>query len=155
MPLSFQIEDVDTFARDGAGIFPRHFEELSLHKDKIKFGLDFDLYRKVEKEGLTHILTVRDDGKMIGYIVSLVVKHHPHNMDSGLYSTTDMFYVLPEYRATGRGIGVKMLIENERRLRELGVTRMSISTKLKDAHLEFFIKMGYEPTDLVFHKMLI
>jgi len=150
MPLSFHVEDVDTFARDGAEIFPRHFNELSLNRDKIPFGLDFDLYRHVEQQKMLHILTARLDGKIIGYVLSLVVTHHPHNKDAGPYSTTDMFYVLPEHR---NGTGVKLLMENERRLKALGVKRMAISTKLKDAHLDLFSKLGFEATDLVFHKI--
>lgn len=150
MDLSFQIEDVNTFARDGAALFPRHFEELSLEQDKIPFGLDFDMYRQAEKNKLTYILTARLEGNIIGYVVSLVAKHHPHNKDAGMYSTTDMFWVSPEHR---NGTGIRLLIENERRLKEMGVRRMAISTKLKDAHLDLFEKLGYRATDIVFHKV--
>lgn len=150
MPLTFQIEDVDSFARDAAEIFPRHFRELALNQEAIAFGLDFEIYREVEKKNVLQILTARLDGKIIGYVLSLVVKHHPHNKDAGPYSTTDMFYVLPEHR---NGTGVRLLIENEKRLRELGVRRMAISTKLKNAHLDLFTQLGYQATDLVFNKV--
>lgn len=150
MPLSFQIENFDTFLQDGAHIFPLHYAELSLNKDKIPFGLDSEMYHNAEKNQLLHILTARVDGRMIGYVVSLVAKHHPHNRDAGPYSTTDMFYVLPKHR---NGTGVRLLMENERRLKALGVRRMGISTKLKDAHLDLFSKLGFEATDLLFHKV--
>lgn len=151
MPLQFQIEDVDTFARDGAELFPRHFEELSLNQEAIPFGLDFDMYRQAEANKLTYILTARHEGRIIGYVVSLVAKHHPHNKDAGPYSTTDMFWVAPEHR---NGTGVRLLLENERRLKNLGVRRMAISTKIKDAHLDLFGKLGFQATDIVFHKLL-
>lgn len=151
MALSFQTEDFDTFLKDGAHIFPVHFEELSLNKEKIPFGLDSEMYHNCEENRMLHILTARLDGEMIGYVLSLVVKHHPHNRDAGPYSTTDMFYVKKEHR---NGTGVRLLMENERRLKEMGVRRMSISTKLKNAHIDLFSKLGFSPTDLVFHKVL-
>lgn len=150
MPVTFQIEDFDTFYRDGQHIFPVHFEELSLNKDKIPYGIDEEIYHTCERNRMLLILTARLDGRMIGYVLSLVVKHHPHNKDAGPYSTTDMFYILPEHR---NGIGVRLLLENQRRLRQLGVRRMSISTKLKDSHLELFARLGFKATDMVFHKI--
>lgn len=151
MRLTFQRESFDTFLQDGAALFPRHFEELSLHKDKVPFSLDADMYHRAEANQMLYILTMRLDGEMIGYIVSLVAKNHAHNKDAGPYSTTDMFYVAPEHR---NGNGARLLMENERRLKALGVKRMAISTKLKDVHLDLFTSLKFQATDLVFHKIL-
>ena len=150
--LRFQTESVDDFARDGAAIFPLHFEELSLNKDKIPYRLDLDWYRKIEEQKLLYILTARLDGKLVGYHLSMVMKHHIHNADAGAYATTDMFYVLPEHR---NGIGVKLILEWKQRMIDMGVKRIAISTKLKDNHLELFQKLGFQATDLMFHQVLI
>jgi ribosomal protein S18 acetylase RimI-like enzyme len=151
MPLTFQRECVDDFKRDSVALLPRHFEELSLHKDKVGFAMDFDMYHRAEKNRMLYILTARVDGQMVGYIISLVAKNHGHNRDAGPYSTTDMFWVAPECR---NGTGAKMLMENERRLKALGVKRAAISSKLKDLHLELFTRLGWQATDMVFHKFL-
>lgn len=151
--ITFQREMWETFWRDGQPIFPIHFKELALNQEKIPMDMDAEVYQKLEDRNVLHILTARKDSKLIGYHISLIVKSHPHNKNAGMYATTDMFYILPEYRKGGAG--TRLLIAAEKAIQNLGVTRMALSTKLH--HLpnrELLEKLGWTATDIVFHKLL-
>jgi GNAT superfamily N-acetyltransferase len=149
--LSFNIEKWKDFYKDAQIIFPRHYEELSLEKGRVPMALDFEKYQQVEDTGYLHILTMRSDGKLIGYYLALIVVH-PHYKTGGLFSSCDMFYVLPEYRKGGTG--AKLLVMAEESLKDRGVLKASMSVKLKQNHSELLQGLGWEPTDLVLQKVL-
>lgn len=151
MSVSFQRETWRDFYPDAQQIFPIHFRELSLHQDEIPAGCDSEIYETLEDKGFLLVITARDGRKLVGYYVGMVFDHHPHNKDAGRVSTTDMFYMLPEYRT---GNGAKLLISAEIHLRKFGVRKAAISTKLKQDHRKLFEALGWEATDIVFHKLL-
>ena len=97
------------------------------------------------------VVSVRKDGELIGYHMGLIVTH-PHYKDAGLMSTTDMFYILPEHRKGG--VGAKLIMAVEAAMRERGVVKAFISTKLHQNHTDLFEALGWEPTDTVFSKIL-
>ena len=146
--ITFQLEPWEYLIRDGQEIFVRHYEELSLEKDRVPLGMDFACYQDLENKGYLHVLTCRKDGKLIGYYIAIVIAHHPHYKDSGPMSTTDMFYILPEFR-TG-GTGAKLLMMAAKTLKERGVTKATISVKLKQDHTELLEKLGWIATDKIF-----
>lgn len=150
--LTFQVEPYQNLLNEAQDIFKIHFEELALHKDKIAMGLDHECYLSMEAKGLLHVVTARKDGKLIGYYIGICLDHHPHNKDAGPVATTDMFYIVPSHR---HGAGAKLLMMVEKTLRERGVKKASLSTKLHHLTNRALLEaLGWEATDLVFHKLL-
>lgn len=149
---TFQLEKWAVLIADGKEIFAKHYDELSLEKDRIPLGMDFDTYQDMENRGILHVLSCRKDGTLIGYYIAIVINHHPHYKTSGPVSTTDMFYILPEHR-TG-GCGARLLMMAEKTLRERGVHKAFISVKLKMDHSALLEKLGWTATDKVFAKIL-
>jgi GNAT superfamily N-acetyltransferase len=149
--LSFQIEKWKDFYKDAVSIFPRHYEELSLEKGRVPMCFDCDKYQIVEDAGNLHILTVRTSGKLIGYYVAVIVVH-PHYKTGGLFSSCDMFYILPEYRRGGTG--TKLIVMAEESMKNRGVLKSSMSVKLHQDHSALLRGLGWEPTDLVLQKVL-
>jgi GNAT superfamily N-acetyltransferase len=150
--ITFQVEPFGNLIRDGQEIFKTHYEELALHKEAIPLGMDFDMYLDMEKMGVVHVLTARADEKLVGYYIALIVKNHPHNKDAGPAATTDMFYMLPSHRRGGAG--AKLLVMAEKMLRDRGVKKATISTKVKFSNRELLEALGWEHTDVVFQKVL-
>jgi hypothetical protein len=149
--VSFQIEKWAQLIADGVEIFKRHYDELSLEKNRIPLGMDFSCYQDLEDKGYLHVLTCRKDGILIGYYIAIIIAHHPHYKDSGPMSTTDMFYILPEHR---NGCGAKLLLMAEKTLKERGVAKATISVKLKQDHTELLEALGWSATDKVFQKVI-
>ena len=145
--ITFQLEHWKSLIADGQEIFKKHYEELSLEKNRVPLGMDFDCYQDLENKGYLHVLTCRKDTKLIGYYIAIIIAHHPHYKDSGPMSTTDMFYILPEHRS---GVGARLLMMAVKTLKERGVTKATISVKLKQDHTELLEKLGWTATDKVF-----
>jgi GNAT superfamily N-acetyltransferase len=148
--LTFQVEKFAQFELDLRPIIPLHYEELALNKDRIKLDLDFRRYERIEQERQMLIATVRDDGRLVGYSVELVLPHL-HYQNAGLMAWTDIYFVLPQYR---NGTGARLIAFAERKLRELGVVKSYRSCKAHQDHTRLFEAMGYRHSDLVFTKML-
>lgn len=141
-----------TVAPDIGSITTLHWEMLGLDRDQIKPDMDYDRYAALDQSGMLHCITVRDGGKLVGYILTLISKNL-HYKSSPPMGITDMYFLLPEYRNRG-GIGVKMYLELERSLKGLGICRVHTSCKVHEDHQEMFEKLGWRLTDKTFSKYL-
>src|SRR5215469_14255804 len=121
MKLNYRVEPWHPFYEDAAEIFPKHWAELALDKDKIPLALDTERYDAMEKAGILHTVVARTyDGAVVGYYIAFLLPH-VHYKTSGLMAFTDIYYILPEFR---KGIaGVNLFVEAERTMRAKGVTK--------------------------------
>jgi hypothetical protein len=149
--ITFQVERWREFAPDGYQIFPRHWEDLSLDRDKISLSVDDPKYQQLDDLGILHIVTARKDGRLIGYFLSFLMIH-PHYKDAGMMAVADIYYLLPEARSGGTG--VKLFAEVEKSLRERGVIKAYLSCKIHQDHTELFTRLGWKATDIMFTKHL-
>jgi len=148
--LSFSVEQAAVVLRDAAELFPLQWQELGLNKDKIAgIAPNEEQYRLLEQEGHLHCVTVRIDGKMVGYYISSVL-NHLHYKDAGLMAFTDLYFLSPEYRRGG--IGTKMLLFLEQTLKARGVVKIYLSTKAHADNGPLFEALGYRFTDRIFAK---
>jgi GNAT superfamily N-acetyltransferase len=148
--IRFAVEGAATVLTDAEAIFPTQFEELSLDRPRIAhIAPDRDRYLDLENRGMLHCVTVRADGRMVGYYISAIATHL-HYADAGRMSHTDLYYLLPEFRRGG--IGAQMLIFDENTVKERGVVKIYRSTK---AHLDnrpLLQALGHRLSDYVLTK---
>lgn len=148
---TFQVESWRTLAQDADRIFLSHWADLALDKEEINLSVNHELYIAMNEQGKILVVTARVDSHIAGYIVSWM-SPHPHYLNYGLQSTTDAFYVLPQHRRGG--LGVKMFLFNEAALRDLGVRKMTISTKVHEDHSAIFEALGWTLSDKVYTKLV-
>jgi ribosomal protein S18 acetylase RimI-like enzyme len=149
--ITFQEEPFGKFFDDAQELFCQHWKELALNQEKIPMDLDRERYETLEKAEMLFVLTVRDDEKIVGYLVAFPMSH-PHYKSSGLFALTDMYWVAPEYR---HGIGTKLFIEFEQRMRKRGVVQIMTGCKRHQDHTALFEALGWTNSDLTFVKVLI
>lgn len=149
--ITFQQEKWREFAKEAQPIFTKHWEELALDRDKIDLSLDHPKYEQLDEVGALHIVTVRKNGRLVGYFLSFLMIH-PHYKEAGLMAVTDFYYLLPEARSGGTG--AKLFIEVEKLLRKRGVVKVYLSCKLHQDHTKLFKRLGWRPTDTTFTKYL-
>lgn len=149
--LKFQVEKFSAIRKEAEPIFERHWREVAVDQDGIQYAPDWSKYDQMESAGILHTLTVRFDGKLVGYFIALVLGH-PHYSTSGPMAMTDVYYILPEFRRGGAG--AKMLAALEHSLRALNVTKAYLSTKVHQDHSILFEQMGWKLTDKCFTKLL-
>jgi GNAT superfamily N-acetyltransferase len=141
--IDSEIEEVSGF----------HWEELALDKLLFQRDLDHEQYLALDNLGRMHVVTARDDGRLVGYAVWFVMPHHLHYKSSGQVALADMYFIKREYRKGG--LGVRMFRESERGLRERGVIRAHASCKVHEDHTKMFEMMGWAHTDSTLSKVLV
>ena len=144
-------EDVDPwkFLDELKEIFPVHYEELCVTKE-YELEPDYDAYKRLADCNWLRCITCRCDAELIGYIV-FVVQPHLH-YKSCLTAFEDIYYVKKEYRK-GR-VGLRLFKYAEDVLKQRGVNRMIMHTKVHMDHSRIFEYLGYKNTDKLFSKML-
>lgn len=141
-----------TIDQDIEAVAAYHWDDLALDKLLFVRDLDHEKYFQMDQLGMLHIVTARDDGKLVGYIICFVMPHI-HYKSSGLVALADMYFILKEYRQGG--LGVRMFRYMEAGLKFRGVIRAHMSCKLHENHTKLFEGMGWTLTDLTFSKLLV
>jgi GNAT superfamily N-acetyltransferase len=144
-------EDVDAFEflPELKKILPLHYEELSVTKE-YELEPDYAHYENIAKAGLLRTITVRADNELIGYIIFCVHGHLHYK--SCMTAFEDIYFVKKEYRK-GR-VGIRLFQYAEKVLKERGVNRIILSTKVHLDNSKLFEYLGYKWTDKTFSKML-
>lgn len=150
--ITFQEEKFSDCIDEGLPLLKNHYKEVALNQDEIPLDIDFDGYLMLESLGKLFVLTVRDEGKLIGYH-SVILSHSLHYR-STLFGDTDIFYVSPDHR--GGRLGLRLFKESEARLKPKGVKQVLVQHKL---HVHPYIGkileyLGYREIEHVYAKTL-
>jgi hypothetical protein len=150
--LEFAVEKYKVVWEEGdRGLFQKHWEDLAIDK-VIPWDLNHELYTEMESKGMLHVVTARCDGRIVGYHVGILAPHL-HYKSAGIMCYEDMYYLLPEFRIGGAGAKLFMFIEDS--LREKGITKWFLSTKLHQDHSLLFKALGFRLQDLCYTKLLV
>ena len=144
--LTFQKERFSDIAPDLPPLFLRHFEEVAHDKDRISLAPDWEGYSMLEAAGRLHIITARDDGKLVGYFFA-DIGYGLHNHTS-LISGTDMFYLDPEYR---KGLNGYRLLKTA--IEGLEFDKMKIQTKIDRNLGRIFERLGFRAAEIVYTRV--
>lgn len=151
--ISAQIEPIRDYFEEISALLPTHYDELSEHKLRgIPLDPNFGLYQAREDVGEVISVTLREEGKLIGYLVSFVSPGIHYQ--TCLTSITDIFFVYPDQR--GLAGGAMLFKEWEQECKRRGVTLMAAGFKSKHAkHAKALLEMlGFFEAEIIFWKFL-
>ena len=94
--ITFQQEAPSPFADEAVELFKRHYEEVAERQDVIELDPNIERYNLLYKAKTLEIHTARDDGKLIGYSLWVVVNHLHYK--KSITASSDVIYISPEYR---------------------------------------------------------
>lgn len=141
--LTAQPEPFGPFLAEVQPLLPRHYEELSLHKDRFDLNPQFGEYARRDAGGMVLCVTLRSQGRLVGYFVGFVAPGL-HYADC-LTLTTDIFWLAPEQR--GQRGGVKLFKAVEAEARRRGVKLIMGGSKNHHDTSRLFSALGYEPVE--------
>lgn len=147
--ITYNDEDPTVFFGELAPILPEHYEELCVTKD-FPLEPDFAAYDRLNTARMLKAVTCRNDGELVGYII-FIIQPHLHYM-SCITAFEDLYYVKKEYRK-GR-TGIKLFQFSEKVLKDAGVKRIIMHTKIHMDNSRLFEYLGYKNTDKLFTKLL-
>jgi hypothetical protein len=111
--LTFSTESWTKIRAELEPLFNLHWREMPMDEN-IPQCMDEDTYAKLEQIGWLHVLTARDEGKLVGYYVSLITRHLHYNV---LISACDIYFLLPDYRRATNAL--RMLMAYEQAMRDI------------------------------------
>lgn len=150
MNVSIQCERLEDILEEMQEIFPIHWEELALNKDKVPLDPQYDIYLAREAMDELLLVTVRKQGDLLGYFVGFIAPGLHYK--TCLTCTMDIFYIHPDYR--GSALGLKLFRYVERELKVRGVQRWFMGSKLhKDASF-LFEAIEAKPVETYYSKWL-
>lgn len=148
--LTYGKEKLAECYAEGVELLHLHWQEIAPYQDLLTLNPDMDIYRTAEEKGTLHIITARDNGKLVGYII-LMVHRHLHYKHV-LIATDDIHFLHPDYRQGGAG--VRLFMSAEKEMRKLGVKILVMRTKANHDHGVLFERLGYSALDRTFSKRL-
>ncbi len=109
--ISAQIESFVQCAEELAKLFPQHWEELALFKDRMPLSPQWQEYARREHIGQLFLATVRWNGKIVGYYTAQIAPGFHYS--TTLTATHDLVYIVPEAREKGLALPLFRCVERE------------------------------------------
>lgn len=147
--ITYHEEDPTVFFKELAPILPEHYEELCVTKD-FPLEPDFAAYDRLNTAGMLKAVTCRSDKSLVGYIIFIVQPHLHYRSCTTAFE--DLYYVKKEFRK-GR-TGIRLFQFAEKVLKDAGVKRIILHTKIHMDNSRLFEYLGYKNTDKLFTKLL-
>ena len=151
MSTVYAVEDPATFIEELKEIIPAHYDELCVTKD-FPLAPDYEAYGRLYVADMLRCITARDEGSnaLIGYALFIVNPHLHYKTCRTAFE--DIYFLKKEYRL-GR-TGIRLFQFAEKALREDGVHRIIMHTKIHLDNSRLFEYLGYKHTDKLYTKIL-
>lgn len=151
--ISAGIESFEKGLPELSLLTPRHYEELSQHKDR-SIPLDplYPLYIARERAGELLYVTLRENGSLIGYFIGFIAPGMHYS--SCLTLTMDIVYVVPERRGNGGGLVLGQTIEREAKRRGVRAWLMGYKEEHADFMHRMLVALGFKPFERTMVKWL-
>lgn len=124
--ITYQRESFSSIVEEAQPLVKRHWQEIALFHDKLPLDVNYPLYFARERAGQLEIITARSNGALIGYIMQICGPGV--HFQSVEFSLNDAIWLDPAYREGW--VGIKLIIEMEKRLRERGVKVFEFQPKI-------------------------
>lgn len=145
--ITAQVEPYAACLPELVAIYPGHWEEIALDRDKPEAALDpmWEVYAQRDADGQLLLVTLREAGELLGYFLGFKAPGLHYRRCLTYHS--DIFYVVPKAR---RRFGGKRLLRAViAECRRHGVKRMFVGEKLHKPSGRLFKAMGFEPVEMI------
>jgi hypothetical protein len=140
--ITAQVEPFMARVEELKALLGNHYQELALNKDKVPLSPQWHVYDAREKNGEICFVTLRESGRMIGYIILFVTPGLHYS--TCLTAIMDIAFVSPDFRDPfGKGF-LKMMDCAEAELKRRGVKRWFMGTKIHKNISMFFKRRQFD-----------
>ena len=148
--LTAQVESFTERLPEFQPLFPLHWEELALNKDKVPLDPQYDIYIERERRGELLFVTLRELGEPVGYFIGFIAPGLHYK--TCLTCTMDIFFVRPDRRNGSAGVRLFRFVEQE--LRRRGVHRWFMGSKVHADASALFERIGAAKVETYYSKWL-
>lgn len=148
--ITYQVEVFTDIIDEIKDLIPLHWDEVACNKDVIKLDPDWEQYKLLVALGKIHMVTVRDDKKLVGYFITVITNDLHYR--TVVTATTDIFFLLKEYRKGFAGYKLFKILEDT--LKCKGVTKIHTGCKVSLDISPMLYRLGYKEIEKTFSKLL-
>lgn len=148
--LTAQVENLTDSLEEMKPLFPIHWEELALNKDRVPLDPQYDVYLARDAAGGILYVTLRQDGKLVGYFVGFIAPGLHYQ--TCLTLTMDIYWTHPSIRGGTAAIRLFRTVEKEAKRR--GVQRVVYGSKNHKDSSRLFGALGCEPIETYHSKWI-
>lgn len=149
--ITAQVENWNDLKDEVVPLLIKHYDEVGQNKEKMKLAYDVDKFNRLSLLGIFHIVTVRQNGKLVGYHAG-IIDTLMHYKDI-LANDGDAYWIDPSCRGAG-GAVLKLFSEVERSSKSRGVKVLYDITKLYADHDKLFQHLGYKAIERRYSKWI-
>jgi hypothetical protein len=148
--ITAQVETAKDALPELMQLFPLHWKKLALQQDKVPLQPEYTKYLQMENEGKLLLVTLRAEGRLVGYWVSFLGPELHYS--SCLAAKMDIWFIHPDC-AKGRAV-VTLGKAVEKELRRRGVLRWYAGEKLHSPCGKLYTMLGMEPVETYYLKWI-
>lgn len=148
--ITAQVESLTETLPEMIPLFPLHWEELALNRDKVPLDPQYEVYLERDKRGEVILVTLREAGALMGYFVGFIAPGLHYR--SCLTCTMDIFYVHPDHRGKRGGVKLFSFVRDE--LKRRGVQRWFVGSKWHKDASRLFEFMGFDKVETYYSMWL-
>lgn len=146
------MESFASIASDLAKLFPLHWQELALFKDRIPLCPQYHEYVARDEAGKLFVVTGRWDGRIVSYYIAQVMPGFHY--ETTLTATGDIAYVTSDVRDRGLALPMFRLVEKELRRRKTKVWYSGYKTDNDMGMPRLLTALKFQPADTYMVKWL-
>lgn len=150
--ITAQVESFERAMPELAAIFPRHWEELALFRDKMPLAPQFAEYIRRERAGQLFLVTVRVDGRIAAYYTAQVAPGFHYG--ATLTAHMDMMFVVPDQRERGLALPLFRKVEDELRRRGVQLWYSGYKAHKPNQLDRLLPRLGFQPADVYMVKWI-
>ena len=146
--MQFQREIfTEELGNEGEALINIHHAEVSGEIAHLPARVPYEKYGSLEQAGILRLFTARDNGKLVGYNVFMLIEHHQHGVP---FASHDTLFLHKDFRKGTTGI--KFLKWCDEQLKQDGA-RFITQHSSGSVDLEnIFLRMGYKLAEKIYLK---
>jgi len=144
------VESWDQIKDEFIALSVDHYREIALNQDKIPLDPDYDKYKSMGDNHSMIFISVRDNGKLIGYAFWMICQHLHYKSTRWAYN--DIIYLDPKYRRSG--LGLKLIKASEQVMIDAGAKKIAWHVKVTNDWTPILARLGYIKEDIVMGKVV-
>jgi len=148
--MVFAVEPFSLAYPEAKELLVLHWDEIAPYKDVLTINPDLQMYATLEKAGKLCVITARNMGRLIGYVVMMLHAHHHYA--HVLSATEDIHFLHPAYRKGSAGL--RLIAAAEAEMTRRGAQVMFLRTKVAHDHGKLFERLGFAAQDVVYSKRI-
>lgn len=147
--LTYTWEPLASALREFAPLLDRMIREVGHNHAVTPLDPDYAQYLAVERCGILHFLAVRDEGRLVGFVL---VTLGPHlDFMTTKWAQIQKIYLRPEYRGAGHGQQMRDRVHAQ--LKTVGV-KIVMAAERNACPTPLWAQDGYKPLETVYIKVL-